>query len=64
MSDPDQCPDSFYDGEMRRLYNNNRALYEKCCKYFTRKYANPSLPYKEYNSGWDFSIPEELKVNY
>ena len=64
MSDPDQCPDSFYDNEMRHLYKNNMALYVKCCKYFTRKYANPSLPYKEYNSGWDFSIPEELKVNY
>ena len=64
MSDPDQCPDSCYDNEMGHLYKTNFGLYEKCCEYFTRKYANPSLPYKEYNSGWDFSIPEELKVNY
>ena len=64
MFDPDQLPDSPYDNKMGHLYKNNRALYEKCCHYFTLKYANPFLPYKESNSGWDFSIPEELKVNY
>ena len=44
------------------LYKNNTELYFKRVKYFTKKYADPSLPYKEYNS-WDFSVPEELKYN-
>ena len=48
--------------EIAQLCKRNPQLYEKRVEYFTKKYADPSIPYKEYNS-WDFSIPEELKEN-
>ena len=35
----------------------NKQLYEKKIKYFTEKYANNQIGYKEYNSDWDFSYP-------
>ena len=54
-------PDSPYGLERANLYRNNRYLFDKRVKYFTKKYANPSLPYKKYES-WDFSIPKELEI--
>jgi len=54
--DPD-CP---YGLERADLYINNKELFDKRIKYFTKKYADPSLPYREYEY-WDFSVPDELK---
>ena len=51
-----QNPDSPYGLERADLYNKNRQKFNERIKYFTKKYANPSLPYKEYNS-WDFTYP-------
>ena len=56
ICDPD-CP---FGLERADLIRNNRELFDKRARYFTRKYANPSIPYKEYDS-WDFSVPNELK---
>ena len=36
----------------------NRQLFEEKIKYFTQKYASPSIPYKEYKS-WDFTYPNK-----
>ena len=58
----DQCPDSPYGMERADLYKHNKSLYIKRCQYFTKKYANPSLPCKDYGSKWDFSIPENLTI--
>ena len=54
------CPDNPFEIERQQLYINNIDLFNKRVKYFTKKYADPSLPYKEYNS-WDFSVPDELE---
>ena len=51
-----QNPESPYGLERAGLYNKNRQKFNERIKYFTKKYANPSLPYKEYNS-WDFTYP-------
>ena len=53
-------PESPYGLERALLFINNREFFDKRVRYFTRKYANPSMPYKEYDS-WDFSVPNELK---
>ena len=56
ICDPD-CP---FGLERSDLIRKNRELFDKRVKYFTQKYANPSIPYKEYDS-WDFSVPNELE---
>ena len=38
------------------LYRKNTQQFNERIKYFTKKYANPSLPYKEYDT-WDFTYP-------
>ena len=53
-------PDAAYEYESRKLFLTNKELFNKRVKYFTKKYADPSTPYKEYDS-WDFSVPKELK---
>ena len=53
-------PDSPFGLEIADLFKNNRQLFDNRVRYFTRKYANPSMPYKEYDS-WDFSVPNEIK---
>ena len=53
-------PNDAFGPESQQLYINNIDLYNKRVKYFTKKYADPSLPYKEYDS-WDFSFPDESK---
>ena len=37
---------------------NNHKLFEKKAKYFTSKYENPSVSYKNYSNGWDFTYKE------
>ena len=49
-------PDDPYGFDRLELYNEDRQQFNERIKYFTKKYANPSLPYKEYNS-WDFTYP-------
>ena len=46
--------------DMNNLFKNNIELFRKRAEYFTKKYANPKLPYKELDA-WDFSCPDELK---
>ena len=49
-------PDSPYGLERSELYRKDRQQFNERIKYFTKKYANPSLPYKEYDT-WDFTYP-------
>ena len=51
-------PGPSYDCDRAEEYNKNKKKYEDKIKYFTKKYANPSIPYKEYNSDWDFSYSQ------
>jgi ubiquitin-protein ligase len=53
-------PDNAFSFALKALYKKNLKLYNRRIKYFTKKYADPSFPYKEYDS-WDFSVPDELK---
>jgi len=53
-------PDSPYGLDRAELMRENIELFNKRVEYFTKKYANPSFPYKEYDY-WDFSCPDELK---
>ena len=53
-------PESPFGIERADLFKNNRKIFDERVKYFTKKYADPSLPYKEYKN-WDFSLPDELK---
>ncbi len=51
-------PNSPYGLERGEEFFKNNSLFEKKIKFFTHKYADPSLPYKEYNKSWDFSYSE------
>ena len=51
-------PESPYGLDRANEFSTNNSLFEKKIKFFTQKYANPSLPYKEYNNSWDFSYTE------
>ena len=53
-------PQACYDFEIAKLMEKNIELFNKRIEYFTKKYANPSFPYKEYDY-WDFSCPNELR---
>ena len=53
-------PGGIFSLERKDLMKNNLELFNRRVKYFTKKYADPSFPYKEYDS-WDFSVPDELK---
>ena len=55
----------FMDNPVNHESYDEAKIYEKSpqklferIKYFTKKYADPSLPYKEYDS-WDFSYPDK-----
>ena len=51
-------PESAYDDEVNTRINeftNNRDLFNKKAKYFTKKYASPFAKLKEYKNGWDFT---------
>ena len=55
--------DYVYDDEnntRRNEFINNRTLFEKKAKYFTKKYASPLIKLKEYPNGWDFSFNEKI----
>ena len=49
-------PLSPYGRDKQSEMMNNPNLFEQKIKYFTNKYANPNLGYKEYTS-WDFTYP-------
>ena len=48
-------PDSPYGLDRAQEFRNNRALHEQKIKYFTKKYADPRVPKKEYDTNWDFT---------
>ena len=48
-------PESPYGLDRADEFKYNRALYEEKAKYFTQKYADPSIGSKEWNNDWDFS---------
>ena len=48
-------PDSPYGLDRADEFRNNRALYEEKVKYFTKKYADPRVAGKEYDTDWDFT---------
>ena len=53
-------PGSPYDDAnytRRNEFINNRDLFEKKARHFTKKYANPQSKRKEYTTDWDFSYP-------
>ena len=49
-------PDSPYGVERADEFRFERAVYEEKVKYFTKKYAHPSVVQKEYDSDWDFTF--------
>ena len=49
-------PDSPYGKERADEFRFDRAVYEEKVKYFTKKYAHPSVARKEYDSDWDFTF--------
>ena len=49
-------PDSPYGLDRANEYRFNRNLYEEKVRHFTKKYANPKSPQRDYNESWDFSI--------
>ena len=55
-------PECAYDDEnntRRNEFINNRPLFDKKAKYFTKKYASPLIrELKDYPNGWDFSYNE------
>ena len=50
--------ESPYGRDRQNEMMNNRQLFEEKVRYFTNKYANPILDYREYNN-WDFTYPEK-----
>ena len=49
-------PDSPYGRERQAEMKNSPQLFEEKIRYFTNKYANPNIGYKEYKT-WDFTYP-------
>ena len=49
-------PDSPYGLVRADECRNSRAVYEEKIKFYTKKYADISIGYKEYNTSWDFNI--------
>ena len=57
-NDPD-CPYDDMNNTRRNEFINNRPLFDKKAKYFTKKYASPLIgKLKDYPNGWDFSYNE------
>ena len=52
-------PDSPYGLDRADEFRFNRALHEEKIRYFTKKYANQLICYKEYKQSWDFSYPSK-----
>ena len=51
-------PQSPYGIDRQSEMLNNSQLFEKKIRYFTNKYANPNLGYREYDF-WDFTYPNQ-----
>ncbi len=51
-------PDSPFGIDRQGEMKNNPALFEQKIRYFTKKYADFNLGYKEYDY-WDFSYPSK-----
>ena len=51
-------PDCGFDQEKNQEFRFNRQIFEEKIKYFTKKYANPMIGFKNSLQGldWDFSI--------
>ena len=49
-------PESPFGIERQKEMLQTPDLFEKKIRYFTRKYADPSIGYKEYST-WDFTYP-------
>ena len=47
------------NSKMGKEYKENRALFEKKAKYFTKKYADPLNALKYCDQNWDFSFNEK-----
>ena len=56
-------PNSPYGLDRADELRFNKPLHEAKIKYFTQKYANPSLKQIEYNANWDFTYPYNLTYN-
>ena len=50
-------PDSPFGIDRQNEMRNTPDLFERKIKYFTKKYADPNIGYKEY-SNWDFTYHE------
>ena len=52
-------PEFPYGNEIAKEYINNKELYDKKARYFTKKYASP-LSYSKYDGikSWDFTYDE------
>ena len=46
--------DCAFSSDMAEEFRNNKSLYEEKTKYFTKKYADLWLGYREYEN-WDFT---------
>ena len=46
--------DCAFSSDMAEEFRNNKSLYEKKIKYFTRKYTAQMISYREYDN-WDFT---------
>ena len=51
-------PQSPYGTDRQSEMLNTPQIFEQKIKYFTNKYANPNLGYKEYDY-WDFTYPSQ-----
>ena len=51
-------PQSPYGTDRQSEMMNTPQIFEQKIKYFTNKYANPNLGYKEYDY-WDFTYPSQ-----
>lgn len=58
-----RCDSPFPNEIQKECYDHRNIYYEKI-KYFTKKYANPmKFTNYYYYSDWDFSLPNELKLD-
>ena len=51
-------PDSPYGVDRANELRNNKSLYDKKVRYFTKKYADSNLDPKEWTTDWDFTYVE------
>ena len=51
-------PEIPYGLERAEEFNNNKSLYDRKYKYFTKKYASMNAPEQIFTDDWDFSYKE------